>query len=592
MIKKILSAVLLLAASTGVSALGANEFAVYPEHGSDSIQDILEVLDYGYDILEGADMQTLSALESYTAVFINCGGYHEVSGDDHKLSTSVINALQGYVSGGGALYTSDFAYVFVDQAFPGNITFYGEGEDREFNGGPQVDWEEVMTLIQTLQETDEADWGDIDWGGVDGIENPDFAADFVDAVLNDDTGAWADINYADVWDVADVINSEADLSQTEWFNYEWETLDWGSAGIDYEETAEPIITAVGSTAYFVLYDNGECIEGGGAHIGVVMYSTAAVTDQGLRNFMGRDEVLIYYDLGGWVPIKSISQNVTGYLTGIEPTDVEYIYNKPLAAGFSYGNGRVIYTTFHNRPASEEGVVTEDAQKFLEYMIIIPATTELSNNLKNETSGKGYDTDAMEAAGMVNQGGVSTMTYTNNNEGADLVFGLNWGGSELKLDVYDPDNNLVASTQSITRPLTVEVEEAAAGDWSYTVTGVSVPHDNYPFTSLAAARLKPAVAEPDTGEVKMVGGASGYVNPAAGEQLQINFTPSSSGDVKVRIYTLRGSLVWEHVKRGVTGADNILWDCVNESGSQVASGVYIVHIDGPGIDTVKRVAIVK
>ncbi|MFH1416150.1 MAG: T9SS type A sorting domain-containing protein, partial [Elusimicrobiota bacterium] len=93
-------------------------------------------------------------------------------------------------------------------------------------------------------------------------------------------------------------------------------------------------------------------------------------------------------------------------------------------------------------------------------------------------------------------------------------------------------------------------------------------------------------------VSIQGGVSGYVNPAKGETAKIYFDTAGAGRVSVRIYTLDGSLVCEKSKQTDGNRDHILWDCSNRHDTVVASGVYVLHIEGPGINTVKKIAIVK
>ena len=98
--------------------------------------------------------------------------------------------------------------------------------------------------------------------------------------------------------------------------------------------------------------------------------------------------------------------------------------------------------------------------------------------------------------------------------------------------------------------------------------------------------------PEEGNVRIQGGEKGYVNPKKGEVAKIHFQPEGSGTVKVRIYTLRGQLVWEG-SQSVSGyQDFIEWDCKNDENDVVASGIYVVYVEGPGIKATRKVAILK
>ncbi|MDH5662022.1 MAG: SBBP repeat-containing protein [Elusimicrobiota bacterium] len=98
--------------------------------------------------------------------------------------------------------------------------------------------------------------------------------------------------------------------------------------------------------------------------------------------------------------------------------------------------------------------------------------------------------------------------------------------------------------------------------------------------------------PVEGGVKIQGGEKGYVNPGEGEKAKIHFQPSGAGRVNVKIYTLRGLLVWEGSKSVSGVQDFIEWNCRNKENKVVASGIYAVYVEGPGINVTKKVAILK
>ncbi|MBA7519178.1 hypothetical protein ES705_11253 [subsurface metagenome] len=98
--------------------------------------------------------------------------------------------------------------------------------------------------------------------------------------------------------------------------------------------------------------------------------------------------------------------------------------------------------------------------------------------------------------------------------------------------------------------------------------------------------------PVESEVKIQGGEKGYVNPRKGEKAKIHFQPDESGTVNVKIFTLRGLIVWEKSKSVSGVQDFIEWNCRNKENGVVASGIYIVYVEGPGIKATKKVAILK
>lgn len=98
--------------------------------------------------------------------------------------------------------------------------------------------------------------------------------------------------------------------------------------------------------------------------------------------------------------------------------------------------------------------------------------------------------------------------------------------------------------------------------------------------------------PSTNEVKILGGKKGYINPMQGENATILFKAAAPGVVTIKIYTTAGLLVWETSKDTDGNEDSITWNCTNSKKYIVSSGIYILHINCPGIDLKKKIAIVK
>jgi len=237
-----------------------------------------------------------------------------------------------------------------------------------------------------------------------------------------------------------------------------------------------------------------------------LYVQANVTDAGLTDYLGKSNMQIYYNLGGWVPIQGIAPDVNVYLRGTTETKsylattesvglgrpkppvsrnlsfmaqsnqvASTISDMPICVSFNYGKGKVLYTTFHN-----EAQVSEDERKLLEYLILIPYTGNLSTDLANAMMNLGYGVEK-ENLGTIDKGGTSNPHAFSNSNVQNLAFGVNWSGSILKLSVYKPDGTLYNEIQG-DPPLIISVSNAEAGEWHYTITGVDVPIDNYPYVA--------------------------------------------------------------------------------------------------------------
>lgn len=124
-----------------------------------------------------------------------------------------------------------------------------------------------------------------------------------------------------------------------------------------------------------------------SYIGISGQVNASVINDDLKNFLGYSTISIEYDLSGWVPIFGIASEVNVLLYGsYEISGEEYSSSSSkavvrqrrsvkalssglsrtgqLAVSFNYGNGKVVYTTFH------EKVQTGGLQKALmEYLAL-------------------------------------------------------------------------------------------------------------------------------------------------------------------------------------------------------------------------------
>lgn len=90
------------------------------------------------------------------------------------------------------------------------------------------------------------------------------------------------------------------------------------------------------------------------------------------------------------------------------------------------------------------------------------------------------------------------------------------------------------------------------------------------------------------------------NPAQGELLPVQFAIQSPGRVWVRVFTLNGEYVTTLFDEEVPDASEAnpylserrTWNGQNADGRLVASGVYLVHMEGPGFRSNARVAVIK
>ncbi|OGS18591.1 MAG: hypothetical protein A3J83_01800 [Elusimicrobia bacterium RIFOXYA2_FULL_40_6] len=136
-------------------------------------------------------------------------------------------------------------------------------------------------------------------------------------------------------------------------------------------------------------------------------------------------------------------------------------------------------------------------------------------------------------------------------------------------------------------------------WKVTIPGTYIitaqVFDNAGASSAADVSVlaKGKDVKPITAVVKVVGGAKGYINPDNGDTVDVVINPPSSGEVVASFYNMRGELVKEMTKVVTNGVqEDFEWDCKNKNLNIVAAGIYFVHVKGAGIDTKKKIAIIR
>ncbi|MBI2915432.1 MAG: S8 family serine peptidase [Elusimicrobia bacterium] len=111
-----------------------------------------------------------------------------------------------------------------------------------------------------------------------------------------------------------------------------------------------------------------------------------------------------------------------------------------------------------------------------------------------------------------------------------------------------------------------------------------------YSSMKLAQTYAAVSK---GDVQVRAGDQGYVDPESGKSATIYFKSPNSGTVEFKLYTLTGDLVWKTSKPASGDTlDSVVWNGKNEIGDGVSSGIYLLHIDGAGIDEKKKIAVIK
>ncbi|MBW2166039.1 MAG: hypothetical protein JRG74_08090, partial [Deltaproteobacteria bacterium] len=102
---------------------------------------------------------------------------------------------------------------------------------------------------------------------------------------------------------------------------------------------------------------------------------------------------------------------------------------------------------------------------------------LADALSHLPAGSGAESEYLELIDCL--GTYSAIIANGTTQAIDII--LDWGGSELALDVFRPDGSLYGQYQSQTPPIVVNIPNAEPGEWEVEVIPIDIPHDNYPFS---------------------------------------------------------------------------------------------------------------
>lgn len=96
----------------------------------DSIETVVQRLGFAPTALYASDLAG-TAVGQLDVLLLNCG-----MAEDYATSPDVIGNLRSFVQGGGVLYSSDWAFVYVDAVWPGKIQFLPN--NTQYPGGPYL----------------------------------------------------------------------------------------------------------------------------------------------------------------------------------------------------------------------------------------------------------------------------------------------------------------------------------------------------------------------------------------------------------------------------------------------------------------------
>jgi hypothetical protein len=424
---------------------------------------------YRYDDLPMEAFQQPQKLAEYDVIFLTCAG--EGAGSD-----ALRKNLRGYVEAGGTLYASDLRYPMIATSFP-EFLLSAENEVRaerqkqldEANRELQrllLPDAKIETVTQVLQQ---AGLGPTLADKVEQIaaavqranlaETPRPAKPAIRTALSD-AGLPA-ASEAELDAIAKALRDRA--LKVNRAKYE--------AKKERNESAE---VAALRQRIQQLQTQRAAADQIGIETGQVQRLHADVVEPGLQELLGKTMDL-NFDAGGWAPAHFAGKDVTVYLRGRYQTSSGGTAEAPLLVKFPAGQGTVIFTAFHN-----EAQNSEQEEKLLRYLVFT-AVTAKEESLVAKTMVSGGFSPAKRSLISHSSGNPSvTQTYRNERPGR-LQFALSFAnqGARLRFTLIAPTGQKFE--KEVESTLVVEVPDAPAGPWQYTVTALQVPYENFPFS---------------------------------------------------------------------------------------------------------------
>ncbi|MSQ93056.1 MAG: hypothetical protein EXR98_00705 [Gemmataceae bacterium] len=204
---------------------------------------------------------------------------------------------------------------------------------------------------------------------------------------------------------------------------------------------------------------------------------AQVVDPALRDVIG-DSIHLKFDMPEWKTAAFGGPRVKTLIKGryeIDRKKGEFAV-APLMVKFTFNKGTVIFTSFHNEKQN-----SLDLERLLQYLVftLVMAGVDADINAKMDQGGFTPQRSNLLSSPKKNQA-TKPKEYQNAKE-CTLRFALGFRGDDAKLrfNIKSPDGKQY--THDAAGTVVLEVAYAAAGTWTYTVTSLELPHENFAFT---------------------------------------------------------------------------------------------------------------
>lgn len=204
--------------------------------------------------------------------------------------------------------------------------------------------------------------------------------------------------------------------------------------------------------------------------GVAQSVEAQVVDAGLEAYLGRKAIPLAFDVPNWRPAAFDASKATVCLKGTYRNLKGDVATAPLLVKFRAGKGTVVFTSFHH--SKNDGAIV---QKLLEYLVFSSVAARSEARVKELMLRSQFAAEDLRPA-FVSPGKNAEGTCRHQGGALQIALGFENQGAKLKLTLRSPSGKMVEhEDQGL---YLIELPNAEAGVWHYTVTPIEVPNANF------------------------------------------------------------------------------------------------------------------
>jgi hypothetical protein len=208
---------------------------------------------------------------------------------------------------------------------------------------------------------------------------------------------------------------------------------------------------------------------------------ADIVDAALSDALKTKKIDLQFDLGEWRAAAFGGPRVKTLIQGTYKKQKQAgqidagTATAPLMVKFPVGKGTVIFTSFHNEKQN-----SRIEKQLLQYLVFSLVTAGIDSEINSSLDQGGFSARGSNLLSTPKRNQTITKTYDNKTN-ADLRFALGFRneGAELRFHIQSPDGKQF--TWKGTSTVILEVANARAGQWTYSVTDLRLPYENFPFT---------------------------------------------------------------------------------------------------------------